>query len=655
MENETPKQQFYQSNGKSLPDVYEAPHSFEGLKRSNASLSSHYEITSTVHTRSPFSRKDYDFYRPGEKTPTKFKKVVKACRCIYETNGVVRNVINLMVDFAVEDLLIIHIDPKIEAFYKAWAKKVMLNDVIEEFARHILVEGNTVIKTVTGKLTKPAERSIVKAKPDFTIKVDKNEIESREIPIRYLFYDIVKLDWNQDEFQKMIGEKSLCMKLDSKFIRQVREAAKKHPELFNKLPNDIKKHLNSDQNRNKSVVQIELDMSKIHVSHYKKDSWENWATPYLSGVIENIQFKDKLRLADLSALDGVINVIRLWKLGDHTEGIFPNPSVVERLHDVLQANTGGGAMDIVWDSMIEMEEYYPPVDKILGPEKYEQVNRDILFGLGIPEVLLGGQGANFSNSWIQLKTIIEKLEYIRSKILDWLDTEVKNVAKAMNFNSPATVKFKKMNLQDENITKKLILGLLDRGIISPESVLNEYDEDFSIQVEKIKRQNKVLEEAGIEVKSPFDMDDDEEDQEGGKGRPPESVEKNNRKDRSAKPKKASGSIYSQSLGIEILDIIQNTIVRDIISSYNVSNARKLNSEQKYQLDLSIMSALSCFSKEDDINKESVYIKCTNKDNYNFDMINEYVKAINEFKSESGGPATASQLKFIKASIWAKYN
>jgi hypothetical protein len=192
----------------------------------------------------------------------------------------------------------------------------------------------------------------------------------------------------------------------------------------------------------------ELDMDKIFVSYSKKDSWDDWAVPFLYSVISDIKFKDKLRQAEIAALDGVINVIRVWKLGDHKEKILPAEGAIDRLLEILETNTGGGAIDIVWDSMIDMKDYYPPIAEILGADKYKEVDRDILIGLGIPEVLLGGGGANFSNSFIQLKTIIERLKAVRTKITEWLDKEVQLVCKAMDIKIPR-IRFGQMNLEDE--------------------------------------------------------------------------------------------------------------------------------------------------------------------------------------------------------------
>lgn len=53
---------------------------------------------------------------------------------------------------------------------------------------------------------------------------------------------------------------------------------------------------------------------------------------------------------------GKATTIRVWKLGDHKEGILPSKKAVERLADVLaEANDkDGSVLDIIWDSMISV-------------------------------------------------------------------------------------------------------------------------------------------------------------------------------------------------------------------------------------------------------------------------------------------------------------
>ena len=605
--------------------------------------SNNYEITTNINTRAPMGRSDYDYWRPNERIPTKFNDVVGACRAAYKTNGTVRNVINLMVDFAVEDMRILHEDKDIETFYKVWADRVNIYDKIEEFARHILIDGNVAVKRFTGKLTAPAQKEWEKivAKSDLPpLKRPSNKTERREIPLNYYFLDIRSLDWVHTDIEHMAGKPRIAIRLSDKSISKIKKNLGA-TDLKGLLADDIRKSLD-DKSSRKSY--IELDMEKLYVAHYKKDSWDRWADPYLVAVLKDLQFKNKLHQADLSALDGVINTIRLWKLGDHKEKIFPNQSIVNRLVDILQTNTGGGALDIVWDDMISMEEFYPPVDKILGPEKYTQVNQDILFGLGIPEVLLGGQGANFSNSWIQLKTIVEKLEFIRQKIVDWMQEEFLQVAKGMGFAKPAKARFGKMDLHDENISKKLIVGLMDRGIISVETVLKTYGEDYLVELERISRENKEFEENNLERKNPLDNGPDPED--GGDGRPPGTKEDNKRSER--KPKPRTGSI-DYIYASEIVDKVDKFLSPLMLDYYGIKNLRQVTAEQREEMDKIKLTILSNIKGIDD----DIEAIVASESPLNKDFLYNYKEISNKFQADRDKAPTKEQTKMILAAAWTE--
>lgn len=615
----------------------------EKYKRA-AATTNNYELTTNIHTRTPMSREDYDYWRPNERLPTKFEDIVGACRAAYKTNGTVRNVINLMVDFAVEDMRILHEDKTIETFYEVWANRVNLAEKVEEFARHLLLDGNVVAKRMTGKLSKPAQKEWEKivAKSDLPpIKKSKDNIEKREIPLNYYFLDVRTLKWIHTDIEHMAGRPRLALKASDKMLNNMKKD-QGGVDLKQLLSNDIRQAL--DDKRLKQA-HIPLDMEKLYVAHYKKDSWDRWADPYLVGVLKDIQFKTKLQQADLSAVDGVINTIRLWKLGDHNQKIFPNAAIVDRLVDILQTNTGGGALDVVWDSMIDMEEYYPPVDQILGPEKYTQVNKDILFGLGIPEVLLGGEGANFSNSWIQLKTIIEKLEFIRQKIVEWMQEEFDIVAKGMGFVKPAKARFGKMDLQDENVTKKLIVGLMDRGIISVETVLKTYGEDYLVEIERIVRENKEFEDKGLEKHNPLNSDPDPED--GGDGRPPSSVEDKNRDQRNPKPR--TGSHLDYIIGMEIVNKVDKFLSPLMLEYFDVKNFRQITSAQRQEMDNMRVAIISNMKSLEDDPERIV----SSKPKTNKDFMYIYSEIVQEFKDKTNSIPTQEQYKLMLASAWTE--
>lgn len=616
-------------------------------KKLSKASSNNYEITTNINTRAPMGRDDYDYWRPNERIPTNFQDIVSACRAAYKTNGTVRNVINLMVDFAVEDMRILHEDKAIETFYNVWANRIKLNDKIEEFARHLLLDGNVVVKRFTSKLSRPAEREWNKivAKPDLpNIKKRKDGIATREIPINYYFLDISNLKWIHNEIEHMAGRPKLAINLTSKTVRNIKNKAREK-QLRELLAEDIRKGL---EEGNIKESTIPLNMEKLYVAHYKKDSWDRWADPYLVAVLKDLQFKNKLHQADLSALDGVINVIRLWRLGDHKEKMFPNSAIVDRLIDILQTNTGGGALDVVWDSMIDMQEFYPPVEKILGPEKYTQVNKDILFGLGIPEVLLGGAGANFSNSWIQLKTIIEKLEFIRQKIVEWMQEEFDIVARGMGFAKPAKARFGKMDLQDENVTKKLIVGLLDRGVISVETVLKTYGEDYLVEVERIVRENKEFEDRGLEKFNPLNnQEEGDGPNDGGEGRPPATKETQKRDDRNPKPKRGSGSSVDNIIGLEVVNKVDKFLSSHALNYFDVKNFRQITACQRKEYDKMRVAILSNVkSMDDDLSELVMSNPRTNKK-----FVYIFNEAVNKFHKVMKKEPTQDQHKLLLAAAW----
>ena len=83
------------------------------------------------------------------------------------------------------------------------------------------------------------------------------------------------------------------------------------------LPN-IKKAIKRGDKR------IPLDPERLSIAYYKKDDWQKWAHPLTYAILDDIIMLEKMRLADMSALDGAISNIRLWTIGNLDHKILPN-------------------------------------------------------------------------------------------------------------------------------------------------------------------------------------------------------------------------------------------------------------------------------------------------------------------------------------------
>jgi hypothetical protein len=199
------------------------------------------------------------------------------------------------------------------------------------------------------------------------------------------------------------------------------------------LPTDI---VNKFKNGER---EIELDQNKLSVYHYKKDDWNLWANPMIYAILDDIIMLEKMKLADLAALDGAISNVRLWTIGDLDHKIIPTKAAINRLRDILASNVGGGTMDLVWGPEIDFKESTTQVYKFLGAEKYQPVLTSVYAGLGIPPTLTGAAGASggYTNNYVSLKTLIERLEYGREILKEFWSQEIKMVQQAMGFRFPA--------------------------------------------------------------------------------------------------------------------------------------------------------------------------------------------------------------------------
>ena len=100
-------------------------------------------------------------------------------------------------------------------------------------------------------------------------------------------------------------------------------------EVMNTLPPKVKRSIERGER------EVPLDPERVSVFYYKKDDWSRWANPMIYAILDDIIMLEKMRLADLSALDGAISNIRLWTLGNLDHKILPNRAAINKLRDIL--------------------------------------------------------------------------------------------------------------------------------------------------------------------------------------------------------------------------------------------------------------------------------------------------------------------------------
>ena len=455
--------------------------SYDGIMSSTASRRSYIDIEPNISVRTDFLKDDYYRFRPFEEPANNFKQAMSMCMKAYDRVGIVKNVIDLMGDFASQGITLNHTNKQIEKFYRKWWARVGGEERSERFLNMLYRCGNVIIHKRYGKITRKQERNMSKGQEDL-VEMKEPEIVKRQIPLRYDFLNPLQIEVEGGYAGAFSGEKTYRMKITN----SVRKSFEKNSQYADKLPEPVREALKNQQNF------IKLDNNAIEVFYYKKDDWELWANPMVNAIIDDIIMLEKMKLADMSALDGAISNIRLWRLGNLEHKILPNKGAIDKLRNILASNVGGGTMDLVWGPEIDFKESNTQIYKFLGAEKYQPVLNSIYAGLGIPPTLTGlaGQSGGFTNNFISLKTLVERLEYGRDLLRQFWEEEIEYVQKSMGFSSPATLHFEHMILSDEAAEKNLLIQLADRDIISVETLRDRFGELHDIEDSRIKTEGR---------------------------------------------------------------------------------------------------------------------------------------------------------------------
>lgn len=444
---------------------------------------SYIDIEPNRSVRSSFSRSDYDAFRPGEAIPTKQKRIMGMCMNAYDTVGIIRNVVDLMSDFASQGLVLVHPNKTIEKFYRKWFRQVNGVDRSERFLNYLYRTGNVVVQRRTAKLDKNKEAELRRA-AGADVLIQEMKVKKREIPWIYDFLNPVAIDV-KDYGMMAVGKPQFTLNISKYTYQSLVNSSENSKNAYKTLPQGLQKRIQNGDRK------IPLDPDSTFFYHYKKDDWLLWANPMIYAILDDIGMLEKMKLADIAALDGAISSVRLWTMGDFDQKIVPTKAGLNKVRDILASNVGGGTMDLVWGPELKFTESQSQVYKFLGSEKYQPVLTSIYAGLGIPPTLTGAAGGGgYTNNYVSLKTLIERLEYGREVLSRFWRQEIEYVRKAMGFRFPAEIHFDSIILSDEAAQKNLLIQLADRDIISQETLLERFREIPGIERVRVRREER---------------------------------------------------------------------------------------------------------------------------------------------------------------------
>lgn len=658
--------------------------------KANRGIPGYKNVDLNINTRPTFTRDSYEYFRPEEATPKRRKDIINTCDSAYYQIGLIKNVIDLMGDFACQGIKIVHKDDKAQKVFEKWADKIRLRERSERFLNILYRLGTVGVMTNYATVNNIDIKNIQDFIDPKEIIIDKNR-PTGEIPWSYTFL-------HPNTIEVIGGDMSLFGSSKINYGLTIPETIKKRiinpssieeASIISSLPPEVVQAAKTNK-----PYPLKENFSAYF---YKKDDWEQFPKPMIYAILDDVMMLEKLKLADLAACDGAISSVRLWRLGDLDNKIMPTPAAISKLSEIISNNVGGGSYDLIWDCTLDFKESSSDISKFLGEAKYIPTLNRIYAGLGIPPTLTGSATASgFTNNYISLKTLTERLEYGRSILVSFWNTQMKILQKALGLREPPQVIFDRMTLSDEAAEKNLLLGLVDRQIISEQTVRDRFGEINDIETARIKREEDKRAKEEIPSKSgPYHNPQTKEEltkmfvQQGsiapsevgitlkdkkpgektlmdikgandakkakgtpGDGRPVGKKDTTKRKTKVIRPRTMGSLLETVMWAKKTQDTISAFVMPRMLSMYGKSNARSLTDQQLSSIEKIKFDLLSSIEPFSEVNDETLSNSLLdNKEN----PINAvYNKLVADYINNNQKQPTIDEIREIRAYSYGIY-
>lgn len=287
------------------------------------------------------------------------------CQKAYANIPIFRNVIDIMSEFANTELYIEGGTEKSRNFIDKWFQKVKMWNLKDQFFREYYRSGNVFMYRVDSKFTTEdfAKMSTI---------YGSQFMKPGQIPIRYILlnpYDIATIrstNFQGQVYRKILSEFELERLQDPKTEYDI--------EVLKGLPKKTQELIKAG-GYGYDGISMELDPDKLTFAFYKKQDYEPFAIPFGFPVLDDLNWKLELKKVDQAVTRTIENVILLITMGNTPDKGGINPHNLKAMQSLF-ANESIGRV-LVSDYTTKAEFVIPDLNRVLGPQKYEIVDKDI--------------------------------------------------------------------------------------------------------------------------------------------------------------------------------------------------------------------------------------------------------------------------------------
>jgi hypothetical protein len=410
------------------------------------------------------------------------KEAILLCQKAYFNVAIFRNTIDIQSEFANSKLHFKKGSKKSIAFFSAWYDKIGGPKLADQFFREWYRSSNFFAYKTFYTIS---PQDLTNLKNQYGGQVPSGLL-GKEIPLRYIVLnpaDIMadnSINYTDNTFSKLLSE--------SELKRLKNPSTDQEREFLASLPPDTIKQIKSG-----GQALIKLKPENLVSIFAKKQDYEPLSVPMYFPVLFDIDLKLEFKKIEHAIARTVDYVVLMVTTGDKDNGV--DKRVVDGLQAMFQKESVGRV--IVADYSTEAEFVIPDLSKVLGPEKYEVVNRDIANGL----MNIFFEDQKFSNSYVKAKIFLERLQEARRAYLnEFLIPEMKMVAETIGIRDVPQPFFEDIDLSEQSQAQKVYTRLAELGMLTPDELFEINttgifpDKEVSIENQ---REHKKLRDAGL--------------------------------------------------------------------------------------------------------------------------------------------------------------
>jgi hypothetical protein len=381
------------------------------------------------------------------------REAIELCQKAYANVSVFRNSIDIMSEFANSDIYLEGGSQKSRDFFNQWLNKIKIWNLKDQYFREYYRSGNIFLYRVDAVMQGSEYIKLIN-------QISETGSTTNKIPVRYILlnpFDIVAKRGSSFEtgaYEKILSEYELA--------RLQNPVSEEDREILNGLPESVRKDIDKGAYY-QNGLKIKLDPQKIIFSFYKKQDYEPFAVPFGYSVLEDINAKMELKKMDQAITRTVENVILLITMGAEPDKGGINQKNLIAMQGLFKNESVGRVL--VSDYTTKADFIIPDLNKVLGPEKYKVLNEDIKQGL--QNIVVGEE--KYSATEVKAEIFLERLKESRNAFLnDFLQPEIKRIAKALGLRKYPTVKFRDIDIRDKTQLMRVTTRLMELGIITPQ-------------------------------------------------------------------------------------------------------------------------------------------------------------------------------------------